>query len=111
MTCITEGILVHHGSAAVQGSPIWSHAKFCATTSSFGFVRAFTIRSREVLASREVLSVVVRVSVRLLQNTQAAMTGSDLSPETKEEMARLLMGRSFDSLKPHEKGAVVGAAR
>ncbi|KXZ41502.1 hypothetical protein GPECTOR_427g296 [Gonium pectorale] len=39
------------------------------------------------------------------------MTGGYVSEETKDELARMMMGRSYDSLKPHEKGKVLGAAR
>ncbi|KAG2501786.1 hypothetical protein HYH03_000286 [Edaphochlamys debaryana] len=37
------------------------------------------------------------------------MTG--VSRDQLEDAARLMMGRSYDELKPHEKGAVIGSVR
>ncbi|KAG2444743.1 hypothetical protein HXX76_001487 [Chlamydomonas incerta] len=39
------------------------------------------------------------------------MGGGLIDDETKQELARLMLGRSYDALLPHEKGMVLGAAR
>ncbi|PNW88479.1 hypothetical protein CHLRE_01g031400v5 [Chlamydomonas reinhardtii] len=39
------------------------------------------------------------------------MGGGIIDDETKQELSRLMLGRSYDELLPHEKGMVLGAAK